>query len=90
MKVEKQGLINLMKKNKIDRFKENNISELVYKIRNERYQQRINKISQSLPVLESRLDKLLKKEKIVERKVKKEKQEAGKEIKKEESKWKFQ
>tara|TARA_Y100000310_G_scaffold282789_1_gene304284 strand:- start:2681 stop:2941 length:261 start_codon:yes stop_codon:yes gene_type:complete len=86
MKVEKQGLINLMKKNKIDRFKENNISELVYKIRNERYQQRINKISQSLPVLESRLDKLLKKEKIVERKVKKEKQEAGKEIKKEESK----
>ena len=90
MKVEKQGLINLMKKNKIDRFKENNISELVYKIRNERYQQRINKISQSLPVLESRLDKLLKKEKIVERKVKKEKQEAGKEIKKEESKWKSQ
>ena len=57
MKVEKESLIDLMRKTQTERFKENKISELVYNIRINKYQQRINKISQILPVLESRLVK---------------------------------
>ena len=65
MKFEKESLIDLMKKNQINRFQEDNISELVYNIRAKKYQERINKISQSLPVLESRLGKVIKKDKKV-------------------------
>ena len=71
MKVEKQSLIVLMKKVQTERFKENKISDLVYNIRKKKYQERINKIQQILPVLEGRLvkgKKEIKKEKEEEKK----------------------
>jgi hypothetical protein len=63
MKIEKENLVDLMKKTQIERFKKNTMSGIVYNIRTKKYQERINKISQSLPVLESRLNNLLKKKK---------------------------
>ena len=71
MKNEKQSLIELMKKTQTERFKENKISALVYKIRSQKYQQRINKIHQILPVLESRLIKKKKEIKKEEQEIKK-------------------
>ncbi|MAG28268.1 hypothetical protein CMI47_22315 [Candidatus Pacearchaeota archaeon] len=60
MHIEKSVLIGLMKKAQIQRYKENKISELVYKIRMKKYKEKINKIKEELPVLEEKLDKLRK------------------------------
>jgi len=55
MKTEKRVLIALMKKAQTERFKENKISALVYNIRMKKYQERLNEIKETLPVLEKRL-----------------------------------
>jgi hypothetical protein len=57
MKTEKQVLLELMKKAQTERFQENKISGLVYNIRMKKYEERMNKIKEQLPVLESRLRK---------------------------------
>lgn len=57
MKTEKQVLLELTKKAQIERFEKNKISGLVYNIRMKKYEERMNKIKEQLPVLESRLRK---------------------------------
>ena len=49
-----------MKKAQTERFKENKISGLVYNIRMEKYQEKLQKIKEELPVLENRLNKIKK------------------------------
>lgn len=55
MKHERAVLVHLIKKAQIERFKKNIIPELVYNIRVKKYKDRMHKIDQELPVLESRL-----------------------------------
>ncbi len=57
MKAELDALSNLEKKAQTERFKENKISELTYRIRMKKYQERTNWIKEEIPVLESRLKK---------------------------------
>ena len=52
LRTEKIALNELIKRNQTDRFKDNKISGLVYKIRAEKYQKRIGEIKQELPVIE--------------------------------------
>ena len=44
-----------MRKAQLERFKENKISGLVYNIRMNKYQERLQEIKEELPVLEERL-----------------------------------
>jgi hypothetical protein len=60
LNVENKALIELIKRAQIDRFKLNKISGLVYKIRIKKYRERIGEIKEQLPVLEARLDKVMK------------------------------
>ena len=55
---ERESLVNLIKKTQEDRYKKNNISELVYNIRMKKYKQKINKIKHDIPVLRDRLRRL--------------------------------
>lgn len=77
LRVEKSVLIRLMKKAQVDRYETAEISESIYEIRMEKYNERMEEVKRTLPVLESMLKKdrfafyfgLLKKpEKVVERK----------------------
>jgi hypothetical protein len=74
--VEQKVLKDLMIKVQTQRFKENSISEFVYKVRFKKYKDKLSTIKQELPVLEERLRKMKrvqKKEEIVVRKLKKSK-----------------
>ena len=51
-----------MRKAQTERFKQNKISKLIYNIRMKKYQEKLQKIRQELPVLESRLTKKIKQE----------------------------
>ncbi|MEK6885438.1 MAG: hypothetical protein AABX17_00560 [Nanoarchaeota archaeon] len=65
LKAEQQVLTTLMIRTQNERYKENKISGLVYNIRIKKYQERINEIKESLPVLEAKLhDKKIGKKKI--------------------------
>jgi hypothetical protein len=55
MKVERRVIIQLMKKLQQERFKENKVSELVYKIRMKKYKSKLSMIKSKLPVLEAKL-----------------------------------
>tara|TARA_Y100000310_G_scaffold344372_1_gene456826 strand:- start:4357 stop:4872 length:516 start_codon:yes stop_codon:yes gene_type:complete len=55
LKAEKTTLLNLIKHIQTQRYKDNKISGLVYNIRSKKYQDRLNKIKQELPVLEKQL-----------------------------------
>lgn len=55
MKMDLVVLRGLLIKNQTDRFRDNKISALVYNIRAQKYEQRINQIKEELPVFESRL-----------------------------------
>lgn len=57
LNLEKQILVDLMKKAQIERFKENKISGLVYNIRIKKYQEKLQDIKETLPVLENKLKK---------------------------------
>ena len=58
LKKEQIVLHNLIKKAQEDRFKKNEISGLVYNIKLKKYTEKIEKIKEELPVLESRLGKI--------------------------------
>lgn len=60
MKFENVALNDMMKKTQTERFKENKISELIYNIRMNKYQKRLEEIKQNLPVLEQNLKDLKK------------------------------
>ena len=73
MKIEEKVLLALMKKTQEERFKEDNISGLVYNIRMKKFEEKMNLIKEDLPVLEKRLagvkkEKLTKEEKAGEKK----------------------
>jgi len=55
MKTEEQVLASLMKKTQEERFKENNISGLVYNIRMKKYEEKLQEIKEELPALEEKL-----------------------------------
>lgn len=55
MKLERRVVLQLIKKVQRERFKENKISELVYKIRMKKYKNQLMIIKRRLPVLEARL-----------------------------------
>jgi len=55
LKLEKESLNRLMKKAQMDRFKKGEISESIYKIRMEKYSQRLNEVKGTIPVLEAML-----------------------------------
>lgn len=55
LNIEKKILVGLMKKTQIERFRENKISNLVYNIRMKKYNEKLNKIKQELPVFENKL-----------------------------------
>jgi len=55
LKVEKETLLNLMKKTQEERFKEQKISGIIYNIRMKKYQERMGKIKEILPVLEKKI-----------------------------------
>jgi len=57
LKIEKESLSKLMKKTQEERFKKGKISESIYKIRMEKYNQRLNEIKEMIPVLEEQLKK---------------------------------
>jgi len=59
MKMEKKTLISLMKRTQIERYKKNIISGLVYNIRIKKFQERLGRIKEELPVLEGRLGKMV-------------------------------
>lgn len=61
MKAEQPVLKKLIVKAQKERFKQNKISGLVYNTRIKKYQDRLNKIKEELPVLESSLKKQKKK-----------------------------
>ena len=46
-----------MKKTQEERFKKGKISELIYDIRMEKYNKRLNEVKQMMPVLKARLKK---------------------------------
>lgn len=54
-KAEEVALKGLMKKAQEERFKKNKLSGLVYNIRMEKYEEKLNQIKEELPVLEKRL-----------------------------------
>lgn len=58
MEVEKDAILQLVKRLQRERFKENKISELVYKIRMKKYKSRLLIIKSSVPVLKLKLEKL--------------------------------
>lgn len=60
MKTEKDVLIKLIKKTQEDRFRKNSISGLIYNIRIKHYGDMTTKLDQELPVVEKRLEKVLK------------------------------
>ncbi len=51
LKVEEESLISLIKENQIERFKTGTISNSVYRIRAEKYNNRLNEIRQIIPTL---------------------------------------
>jgi hypothetical protein len=55
LKIEQESLKKLMKKNQIKRFKKGNISDSTYRIRMEKYNERMNTIKQNIPVFEAML-----------------------------------
>jgi hypothetical protein len=55
MKIESGVLLGLMKETQEERFKRNEISALVYNIRIKKYEEKLNKIKEELPVLEKEL-----------------------------------
>lgn len=55
LKIEQESLHKLMKKTQIERFKKGNISESIYKIRMEKYTERLNEVKQTIPVFEAML-----------------------------------
>lgn len=57
-KAEQITLNQLMKRTQEERFKENNISGLVYNIRMKKYQEKLNELKEILPVLQNRLSNL--------------------------------
>lgn len=81
---EREALIRLIKDNQIDMYKKGTIASSVYKIRMEKYNERLNQIKEQIPVVEE----MLKKHKVKKikppkgRKVKEEKQEEVKPVQK--------
>ena len=57
MEIEEKVLMDLIKKNQTERFKEAKISGLVYNIRVKKYEERLSEIRQELPVLKANLIK---------------------------------
>ncbi len=55
MKMERKVLLQLMKRSQQERFKENKISESVYKIKMKKYNEGLTEIKRKLPILESKL-----------------------------------
>lgn len=68
MKAEKVTIAKLMKDAQKDRFQDAKLSESVYTIRIEKYQDRLNEINYKLPVAEKELNVLTKKHKKKEKK----------------------
>lgn len=58
MEEEKRVLNKLMRKTQRERFQDNSISGLVYKVRMDRFKKRTNEIDQQIPVLKIRLEKM--------------------------------
>jgi hypothetical protein len=56
----KKVLRTLMKKNQIERFKENKVSDLLYNIKIKKYREKLNEIEQELPVLENKMKNALR------------------------------
>ena len=56
LKAEEKILMALMKRTQIERFKQNKISGLVYNIRMKKFEEKLNRIKEDLPVLEKRLE----------------------------------
>jgi len=61
MKREKFSLVELIKRSQKGRFEEGTLSGTVYDIRMEKYSDRINELSHTLPVLEAELKRKIKK-----------------------------
>ncbi len=57
MKIEKKAIVDLIKKAQADRFKKATLPASIYNIRMEKYNQRLNEIKQTLPVLRAMLKK---------------------------------
>lgn len=55
LKAEKEALVNLLKKAQTQRYKEGKISGLVYNVRTERYNKKLDDIKEMLPSLEAML-----------------------------------
>jgi hypothetical protein len=73
-KTEEKVLLNLIKKTQEERFKENNISSLVYNIRIKKYEEKLQEIKEELPVLEENLKRFKNKHDVIN----KEKERNGK------------
>ena len=61
LKTQRIVLRNLMRKAQTQRFKQNKISENIYKIRMKKYEEKLNNIKQTLPILIKNLNKNKKK-----------------------------
>lgn len=61
LRIEKESLLKLMKKSQAERFEKGKLSESIYKIRMEKYSERLNEIKETIPVLEAILRKNKKK-----------------------------
>jgi hypothetical protein len=61
LRIEKESLVELMKKTQVERFKKGKLSEAIYKIRMGKYSQRMNEVKGTIPVLEAMLKKEKKK-----------------------------
>lgn len=57
LKVERLALTRLMKQNQVARFKNGTISGLAYTVKQDRYNNRLNEIRQTIPVVEAMLKK---------------------------------
>jgi len=55
LRIELGSLQKLMEKTQTERFKEGNISHSTYEIRMEKYNERLNEVKQTIPVLEAML-----------------------------------
>jgi hypothetical protein len=55
LRIEKESLIELIKKTQIGRFEKGRIPESIYRIRIEKYNKRLNEIKETIPVLEAML-----------------------------------
>ena len=60
MKIERDVLVDLMKKAQVERFKQNKISDFIYQIRMKKYQDKLQQIKEELPALEERAKNLPK------------------------------